>query len=211
MIHLQSGDLVRANHMVDNQDEIDYFPRSNVIKATTVTPEGTPTPLRAGRLGYVHICYTGEDSGDPYQEEEMCLVDFTDWGDTPEGDEIITATLPRSFLDLDTHFEIGDRVAAKKIVEHRWDKLEYDTASTTPDETPLALLREGSRGSVIYPDAFLDVNFSFPLREEDIPRLYGRETYAGDTLILLVTVPPTFVELVERFDYEHPENRQEDG
>ena len=214
MVKLQCGDLVTANNKVEDQGAIDYFPWSNIIESTTLTPEGDPTPLVAGRLGYVHTCYTGEDSGDPNQKEEMCLVDFTDWGDTPEGDEIITATLPRSFLELDTHFDMGDRVVAREIVEYRLDKLLYDSLSATRDETSLALLREGLEGLVVNPDVFLDVDFSFRITEEDVknlPEWEDRTNFtAGERLTLLVTVPPTFVRLVEKVAYELRKNPQED-
>ena len=65
---LRSGDIVKAKEEVETQEgqnKVNYFPRSNVIKATTRDSQGEPIPLRAGRLGYVHTCYTADDSGDP--------------------------------------------------------------------------------------------------------------------------------------------------
>ena len=205
---LLSGDIVKANNMVEspeNRNEINYFPLSNVIKATTRDSQGNPISLRAGRLGYIHTCYTADDSGDPNERKEMCLVDFTQWGKRPEEDDIISAILPRSFLELETRFQIGDTVAAKEIVEYRLDKLEYDTLSTTPYETELALLKKGSEAFVIYPDAFLDLDFSFQLKESHLPKYFNSTLRLGKSLILLVTLPPTFVELVEKVE-DHQEN-----
>ena len=204
MVPLRPGDIVMANERVEEQDQIDYFPASNVTKGTTLDSHGNPIPIQAGMLGYVYTPYRDypvglADSDEKKEKVEMCLVDFTQWGDCPENDKIISATLPSSFLNLETRFETGDIVAAKKIVEYRMDKLEYSSLSTTPGETPLALLEEGLEAIVVDPDCFLDLDFSFQLQEEDMredpdPQI---NLSLGDTLILLVSLPPTFVELVE--------------
>ena len=130
----------------------------------------------------------------------MCLVDFTVWGKRPEEDEVISAILPRSLINLETRFQIGDVVAVKEIVEYRLDKIEYDALSTTPYETELALLTKGLEAVVVYPDAFLDLDFSFRLRKTDLPKYPNTTLSPGESVILLVTVPPTFVELVQRME-----------
>ncbi len=205
MNEFKTGDVVLTNSGVEGrgQAEIDYSPESNVLETREnqlLDKEGKPIQIKLapGRRGFVYTQF------EKYSQS-FCLVNFSAWKRNMKEDEILSVSLPASYLDLHTRFSPVDVVVAESILEERLDQVDYAQWSSLPGESVLARVKRGDEALVMYPGSMLELDFSFLIQDshrqlhlqgdEGIERKSELPTGEDAFLPLFVNVPPTFVTL----------------